>query len=71
MAAQGSIRYPVSFRVLERGCALSPKPDAASVAKYIAGRLEDNIAGWDCDTGDVPSDSRTASKTLAGLMVAK
>lgn len=60
LTAEGRLRFPVDFRLLERATQLAPDGNRKAVADWMAARLQDNTANWNVDTGDVDPDS-TAS----------
>lgn len=57
--AEGRLRFPVDFRMLERACQLAKENTPKAVADYLAKRFADNTANWNVDTGDVDGDSLT------------
>lgn len=66
--ADGSIQFPVDFRMLERACKHSKDATRESVCEYIKDRLADEIACWHPDTGDMLPDSISACDSIASLL---
>lgn len=62
--ADGSLKYPLSFRALENAaemaCRFVPTPDAASVLTLIANAVSDRCAHWGVDSGETDPASLTA-----------
>ncbi len=51
--SKGELRFPVDFRILERAAAMNPCEHSGVVARFVMGRIADNCANWNPDTGDM------------------
>jgi hypothetical protein len=54
--ARGALRFPADIRMLERAVNAS-NGGADDIAATLAGRLQDNLANWSADLGDVDPES--------------
>lgn len=68
--ADGSLRYPLDLRALERACQLAA-PTAEAVCKFIADRVSDLCAHWGVDSGETdPASAGTVTMVRSALGVA-
>jgi len=69
--ADGSLRYPLDLRALERSCQLAPTVSAEAVCKHLADRVSDLCAHWGIDSGETdPASAGTVGMVRAALGVA-
>jgi hypothetical protein len=56
--AKGTLRFPADIRMLERCVAVAgPTGTPATVGKFLATRLVDNMANWTADLGETDAES--------------
>jgi hypothetical protein len=56
--ANGTLRFPADIRMLERCVAVAgPTGTPATVGKFLATRLVDNMANWTADLGETDAES--------------
>ena len=68
--ADGSLRYPLDLRALERACQIAA-PTADAICKFLADRVSDLCAHWGVDSGETdPASTSTVSMVRSALGVA-
>lgn len=58
--ADGTIRFPVDLRMLERAAHRTDSRDIKATAQLLAESISGNVANWNPDTGNIAAESEAA-----------
>jgi hypothetical protein len=66
--AEGTLRFPVDMRMLERAAQYATEPTVQAVGAWAAQRMADNVAHWNADLGDTLPQSVAVCDSWAHML---
>lgn len=66
--ADGTLRFPVDMRMLERAAQYATVPTVQAVGAWAAQRMADNVAHWNADLGDTLPQSVAVCDSWAHML---